>query len=293
MSRAWRETGFAACLLAPTALGLGVFVFYPALSSFRLSLNDVDAFSMRTTYIGLDNYRMLLLSPAYWQSLGVTLAFTALTVIPEVCAALAIALGLDANPYFRNFLRTVFLAPVAVSSAMAAMLWIFFYNPSSGYLNYLLELLHLTGPNWLGDVHWALVAVAITTVWKELGFSVVFLLAGLSAIPNDVREASALDGAGRFQRFRYVILPMLTPTLLFVTVVSMITSFQSFGQIHILTEGGPAGATNTLVYNLYKDAFENFQTGSASAQAVILFAVMLAATAIQFWIARRRISEAS
>jgi sn-glycerol 3-phosphate transport system permease protein len=262
--------------------------FYPAVASFYLSLHEVDAFSMRTTYIGLDNYKMLLVSPEYWQSLQVSLLFTLLTVVPSVVLSLATAVALDANPYFRGVFRTIFLMPVAISSAMAAMLWIFFYNPSSGYLNYLAELLHLNGPNWLGDTHWALVAVAITTVWKEIGFNIIFFIAGLASVPNDVREAASIDGANAWQRFWHVVLPMLSPTILFVTVVSVINSFQSFGQIHILTEGGPAGATNTLVYNLYRDAFQNFQTGSASAQAVILFFIMLIATLIQFVAIRGR-----
>jgi sn-glycerol 3-phosphate transport system permease protein len=283
-----RGGALAWLLLAPTIAILGVFIFYPAVASFYLSLHEVDAFSMRTTFIGIDNYKMLLVSPEYWQSLQVSLLFTFLTVVPSLVLSLATAVALDANPYLRGIFRTVFLMPVAISSAMAAMLWIFFYNPSSGYLNYLAELLHLTGPNWLGDTHWALIAVAITTVWKEIGFNIIFFIAGLASVPNDVREAASIDGANAWQRFWYVVLPMLSPTILFVTVVSVINSFQSFGQIHILTEGGPAGATNTLVYNLYRDAFQNFQTGSASAQAVILFFIMLLATLIQFFVIKRR-----
>jgi ABC-type sugar transport system permease subunit len=179
--------------------------------------------------------------------------------------------------------------PVAISSAMAAMLWVFFYNPTSGLINYVLEVFGISGPNWLGEGRWALMAVAIVTVWKEIGFNIIFFLAGLAAIPEDVREAASIDGANAWQRFWQIVLPMLSPTVLFVTVVSVINSFQSFGQIHILTQGGPAGATSTLVYNLYRDAFQNFQTGSASAQAVVLFLIMLAATAIQFYVAKKRI----
>ncbi|MFL5814901.1 MAG: carbohydrate ABC transporter permease [Bdellovibrionia bacterium] len=280
---------FAWLLLLPTLVVLGVFVFYPAINSFYLSLHEVEAFSTHKTFIGLDNYKMLLESPQYWQSIQATISFILLTVIPSVILSLAFAIGIDANPYFRGLLRTIFLMPVAISSAMAAMLWIFFYNPTSGYINYVLEIFGARGPNWLGDGRWAVLAVAIVTVWKEIGFSVIFFLAGLAAIPSDIREAAALDGANAWQRFWQIVLPMLSPTVLFVTVVSVINSFQSFGQIHILTQGGPAGATSTLVYNLYRDAFQNFQTGSASAQAVILFLIMLAATAVQFWVAKKRI----
>jgi sn-glycerol 3-phosphate transport system permease protein len=276
-------------LLLPTLLILGVFVFYPAVDSFSLSLHEVDAFSTHKTFIGLDNYRMLLMSPQYWQSIQASIVFTLLTVIPSVALSLALAVGIDSNPYGRSIFRTVFLMPVAISSAMAAMLWVFFYNPTSGLINYVLEVFGISGPNWLGEGRWALMAVAIVTVWKEIGFNIIFFLAGLAAIPEDVREAASIDGANAWQRFWQIVLPMLSPTVLFVTVVSVINSFQSFGQIHILTQGGPAGATSTLVYNLYRDAFQNFQTGSASAQAVVLFLIMLAATAIQFYVAKKRI----
>jgi sn-glycerol 3-phosphate transport system permease protein len=282
------ETWLAWLLLLPTLIGLGVFVFYPALDSFHLSLHEVDPFSTRKTFIGLDNYRMLLLSPQYWQSIRVTIAFALMTVLPSIVLSLAIAIGIDANPYARGLFRTIFLAPVAISSAMAAMLWVFFYNPSAGLINYALDLLHIAGPNWLGQGMPALIAVSIVTVWKDIGFNVIFFLAGLAAVPNDVREAAVIDGANAWNRFWRIILPLLSPTLLFVGVVSMINSFQAFGQIHVLTQGGPAGSTSTMVYNLYRDAFENFQTGSASAQAVILFLLMLAATAVQFYVAKKR-----
>jgi ABC-type sugar transport system permease subunit len=259
------------------------------LNSFYLSLHEVEAFSTGKTFIGVDNYRMLLWSPEYWQSIQASIEFTLLTVIPSVVFALALAVGIDANPYGRAMFRTIFLMPVGISSAMAAMLWVFFYNPASGYINYILEIFGVRGPNWLGDGKWALPAIAIVTVWKEIGFNVIFFLAGLAAIPDDVREAAAIDGAGAWQCFWSIVLPMLAPTLLFVTVVTVINSFQSFGQIHILTQGGPAGTTSTLVYNLYRDAFQNFQTGSASAQAVILFLIMLAATLIQFYVAKKRV----
>lgn len=281
------EIALAWALLFPTLLVLGVFVFYPGLESLYLSLNDVDGFSMQKTFVGLENYRLLGISPQYWQSLQVTLAFTVLTVVPSVVLSLGVALALDANPYVRGVLRTVFLMPVAISSAMAAMLWVFFYNPSSGYLNYLLEVVGVHGPNWLGDGKWSLVAVAIVTIWKEIGFNIIFFLAGIASIPGEYREAAMIDGAGFWSRLWHVTLPSLTPTILFVSVVTMLSSFQSFGQIHILTAGGPAGATTTLVYNLYRDGFQNFQAGSASAQAVILFLIMLAATAVQFRVAKR------
>ena len=174
MGRA-RDALFAWLLLAPTLVSLGVFTLYPALRSLHLSFFDFNAFMTRQTFVGLDNYRLLFLSPDYWQSLVTTLGFVTMTAVPSVLIALAVATALDLSPFMRGFLRTVFLMPVAVSSAMAAMLWVFIYNPSSGYFNYLLDLLGIAGPNWLGDSRWALFSVALTTVWKETGFNVIFV----------------------------------------------------------------------------------------------------------------------
>jgi len=281
--------GLAWCLLAPTIAILSVFVFYPAAQSFYLSLQDVDPFSRLTFFVGFENYQSLFTSPEYWQSVRTSLVFMLMTAVPSMLIALLVALGLDANPYLRGILRTIFLMPVSISSAMAAMLWIFIYNPTAGYLNYSLESLGMMGPNWLGSPRWALVAVSIATVWKEIGFNVIFFIAGLASVPVELKEAAWMDGANAFQRFRHVTLPILSPTIFFVTVVSVINSFQSFGQIHILTGGGPAGATSTLVYRLYQDAFVNFQSGLASAEAVVLFLLLMAATTFQFRFAQKKV----
>ena len=212
-----------------------------------------------------------------------------MTVIPSLLLSLAIAITLDANPFFQNFLRTLFLLPVAISSSMAAMLWIFIYNPTAGFLNYILDVMGIHGPNWLADPDYALLAIAVATVWKEIGFNIIFFLAGLTAIPTELKEAAELDGASPRQRLFYVVLPLLSPTLFFVSVVSVINSLQSFGQIHILTAGGPMGESTTLVYNLYRDAFVKFRTGLASSEAVVLFILIMGATIFQFRMAKKRV----
>jgi sn-glycerol 3-phosphate transport system permease protein len=147
----------------------------------------------------------------------------------------------------------------------------------------------ISGPSWLADPSWALPAVSIATIWKATGFNVIFLLAALTGVPKELQEAALVDGAGAFRRFWNITLPMISPTLFFITVVSVIHTFEGFGQIHILTQGGPADATNVLVYNLYRDAFQNFRTGYASAQAIVLFVIILIATLIQFSVGRRRV----
>ena len=276
-------------LLAPCLLVLGLFVLYPAVQSFYLSFHDVDPFSKAVFPVGLSHYQELLSSDEYWTSFKGSLLFTMYTVPVSIFLSLFLAVLLDAKPMIHGFFRTIFLLPVGISPAMAAMLWIFLYNPTAGYLNFFLGLFGLDGPQWLTDPEWALVAVSVATVWKEVGFNIIFFLAGLASVPGDLIEAAKIDGAGPLKRFRHVTLPMISPTLFFVTTVSVIHAFESFGQIHILTKGGPADATNVLVYKLYRDAFENFRTGFASAQAVLLFVIILTITVWQFYIARRRV----
>jgi len=273
----------------PSLAGLGIFVLWPAVHAIWLSLHESAAFSSEIIWYGLGHYRDLLASPEYRASFFVTLWFVLLTVPASVLLALAVALLLDREPFFRSLLRTVFLLPVGVSPAMAGMLWVFLYNPTAGWLNFTLASLGMGQPEWLTDPAYALTAVAVATVWKEIGFNVIFFLAALAAVPTDIREAATLDGAKRFSMFWNITLPLISPTMFFVTTVSVIHAFESFGQVHVLTRGGPADATNVLVYSIYKDAFENFNTGFASAQSVVLFGIILIVTAAQFVIARRRV----
>lgn len=276
-------------LVFPTVAILLAFVAYPALRSLYLAFHEVEPFSQGLAFVGLDNFKSLLSSADFWSSLKVSFHFAIITVVPAVVLSLLAALLLDANPFFRGLWRTILLLPVSISSAMAAMLWIFLFNPTAGYLNYMLETIGIPGPNWLADPRWAIYSVALVTVWKEIGFNVIFFLAGLASIPKDVNEAAWIDGASSWRRLFSITLPLISPTMLFVTVVSLINSFQVFGQIHILTGGGPAGETTTLVYQLYQDAFVNFRTGYASAQAVILFVILMGATVLQFKVAKKRV----
>lgn len=279
--------------MLPSLLILAVFTVYPALLSVWMSFHESDPFAGNLLsgmeWVGWSHYQELITSPEYWASLNVTFKFALLTVPLSVIFSLILALGLQSRPFFQNTLRGLFLSPVGVSPAMAGMLWVFIYNPTAGYLNLMLQKFGWTGPGWLTDPEWALPAVAIATVWKETGFNVIFFLAGLAAVPLDLYEAATVDGASKYRQFWSVTLPMISPTLFFVVTVSVIHAFESFGQIHVLTRGGPANATAVLVYSLYRDAFANLRTGFASAQAVVLFLIILILTLIQVAAARRRV----
>lgn len=284
-----QTTPLAIIFLLPTLIALALFTIYPAVHSFYLAFHSVAPFSGEVFYSGLENFTELFGSEEYWSSLKTSCMFALLTVPPGILLSLFIAVFLDSQPYVKTILRTIFLLPVGISTAMAAMLWVFLFNPTAGYLNYFLSLVGIDGPNWLADPDWALTAVSMATIWKAIGFNVIFLLAALTGVPRELQEAALVDGAGTYRRFWHITLPMISPTLFFISIVSVIHTFEGFGQIHILTQGGPADATNVLVYSLFRDAFQNFRTGFASAQAIVLFLIIMIATVIQFWVGRRKV----
>ncbi|MHB8578013.1 MAG: carbohydrate ABC transporter permease, partial [Dehalococcoidia bacterium] len=205
---------------------------------------------------------------------------------------LGLALALLANARLRGMFvfRTIFSSTVATSVAVASLMWLLMFNPSIGVLNYLLSLIHGARIQWLTSPKYALISVSMATVWLQLGFNTIVLLAGMQSIPDILYESARVDGAGQIRQFFSITLPMLSPTLFFVIVISTIRAFESFGQIDLLTQGGPNGSTFTLVYSIYRNAFFNFgATGVASAQAVVLFGVILLLTAIQFGVAERKV----
>ena len=286
-----RETSIAIAFLVPSLLVFSLFTFWPLLRSVYLSFHGSDIIGRPTLFVGSRQYQQLLSSPTFREVLLNTVAFTLLTVLPSLLVGVGIALLLQQRIRGIGLFRTLMATPFAFSVATASVVFAVFYNPGVGVFNGFLQFFHLPPVGWLTDPHWALPAVALASVWLQLGYNVLVLSAGLQAIPEEVYEAARLDGARAPAITRHITLPMLTPTLFFLLVVTTIVSLQSFGQIHILTRGGPAGATTTLVYSIYVNAFAfgNSNFGYASAQAMVLFAVVLAVTAIQFGVLERRV----
>ncbi len=292
--RAWNKLKAAIegyLYIAPTLLILLIFVFLPVITSFRLSIHRVAPFGNRMIYVGAGNYLRLLQDPDYWNSIKVTLLFTLGTVPTGLF--LAVLLGIALSYPLRHLTglhRLLLFVPVVISSAVAGVLFRWLYNPVVGYLNYWLSLLGIEGPNWLASKEWALVAVIIATVWKEFGFNVIVSLAGVQNIDNSYYDAAKVDGANAWQRIRYVTLPLLSPTLFFLLIINVIHSFEAFGQIHVLTQGGPGQATMTLVYSIFYDAFVGTpQRGYASAQAYLLALMVIAMSYIQFTSVGRKV----
>ena len=286
-ARAGRELIAAAPFVMPSLALFAVFVFYPLIRSLYLGFHATDPFGRREVWVGIEQYRDVLTSSDFRYSLFVTGQFALYTVVPATAIGLYLALLAHQRLPGIILFRTVFSSTVASSVAVASVMWLLLLNPGVGVLNYLLDQGGVPAANWLTDPTWALPAVAMTTVWMNVGFATIVILAGLQNIPEELYESARVDGARPLDQFLHITLPGLSPTLLFVSVVGVIFAFQSFGQIHILTQGGPLDSTTVIVYSIYREAFLHYNPGLASAQAIVLFVMVLLLTLAQFALAQR------
>lgn len=286
-----RERWIAVGYLVPALIVFGLFIFWPLVKSILLSVQGTDILGNPSGFVGGVNYTRMFNDPEFLTVLWVTFAFTILTVIPSIAIALAIALLLQSRIRGVRFFRTAFALPFAFSVATASVIFGVLFNPASGVLNGMLSHIGVDKVHWLTDPDLALWSVSGATVWMQIGYNLLVLSAGLGALPEDVLEAARLDGASGLRLQRSIIMPLLTPQLFFLIVVGTIHSLQSFGQIKILTVGGPENRTTTLVYSIYEQAFANNNSnyGYASAQAMVLLLIVLIITALQFGVLERRV----
>jgi multiple sugar transport system permease protein len=269
-----------AVLLLPSLIGMGAFYLLPVAASLVLSFAEWDLLTP-IKWIGLDNYAAILNDGTMWQALRNTILFI-LGYLPSVVVlGLALALLLNRRLKGRALFRAIYFVPVVTSWVAVSLIWKWLLNPQYGLINYGLSLIGIKGPGWLFDPSWALPGVILTSIWKDMGFVTVIYLAGLQEIPEHLFEAAALDGATPWQRFRTITWPMLAPTTFFVTTISLISSFQVFDQVWIMTQGGPAGATSTMVELIYKNAFSYSKMGYASAISWVLFLFIFTVTIAQ------------
>ncbi len=285
-SRRNSELGWLAVFLLPGLGGLLLFTVLPIAASLVLTLFQWDLLTP-PRFIGLANFSRLWNDDNFWAALGHTLYFIGGYLPLVLVLGLAVALALDAPLRGISFIRTIFFLPVVSSWVAVALLWSWLFNPRYGLINYVLGLAGIAGPGWLFDPAWAMPAIIFTSVWKDVGFVMVIFLAGLQGIPRDYYEAAALDGAGRRQQLRSITLPLLAPTTFFVTIISLINSFQVFDQVWVMTEGGPAGATSVLVERVVRHAFSYGEMGYAATISWAIFVLVFAATLVQFWLQRR------
>jgi multiple sugar transport system permease protein/sn-glycerol 3-phosphate transport system permease protein len=296
--------------IAPSIVLFGTFIFYPLVRSAYLGFFIDNPFRTRKIYVGFDQYRDVLTSSEFISSLLVTSTFAFYTVVPAIIIGTFLAVLANQRLPGVVVFRTIFSSTLAASVAIASIFWLVLLHPSIGVMNEILGQLGIDDIRWLQDggwavaehdnafemvlawftdPNWALIAVSLTTIWMNIGLFTVVVLAGLQTIPDELYESARIDGAGRWSEFWHVTLPMLSPTLFFASVVGVIFAYQAFGQVDILTRGGPVDATNVQLYSIYQDGFENFRTGAASVQAIGLFVIMLGLTYLQFRFLSRRV----
>lgn len=275
--------------LLPSILLFSIFVFYPMIRTIYLSFFLTNASGETTVFVGLENYLNMFTSPIFLKSIQSTFLFVLYTVPATIVISLFLAIIANEKLKGIGFFRTIFSSTMGISVAAASVFWMYLFNPTMGLLNQFLQSIGVESIGWLTDPAWALFSVSVTTVWMNIGFTFLVLLGGLQSIDSYLYESADIEGAGYFYKLRRITLPMLSPTLFFVLTVSIINAFQTFGQIDILTHGGPQNETNLIVYSIYREAFVNYQFGSASAQAVVLFILILLMTALQFKLGERKI----
>ena len=256
---------------------LTVFVIVPLCLVFYLSFTTYDIIRA-PRWIGLGNFEDLLDDPLFGTALKNTLAYTAATVPLGIVLSLGLALLINRRLPGAAFFRTVFYAPVMAPIVAVALVWVLFYDPTAGLFNYVLGLAGIAPQRWLTSNALAMPSIILMSLWKGLGLNMVIFLAGLQAIPHELYEAAALDGAGRTRTFRSVTLPLLTPSMIYVLVTSIVASFQVFSQVYVMTNGGPNNATTTIVHQIYRTAFVHLDFGYASAMALVLFVILVAAS---------------
>ena len=290
-----RQAIWAYVFLTPTLILFALIVIYPFLYAFYLSLQEWGVFG-DTYFVGLQNYRDMLNDPLFWKSLSNTFKWTVGVVPATIIIALLVALILNSQRVkARGAFRTIYFVPVVTNMVAAAFVWRWLFEPTFGVVNYFLERLGLPGPGWLASTKWALPAMMVVGIWKQIGFAMVIFLAGLQTIPRDIVEAARIDGATGWQVFSRITLPLLNPTVVFVAVMMVINALRVFTIPYVMSAGGftygvpggPLVSTRVVVIHIYDLGFRRFQLGYASANAFALLILIMAATLFQMKVLER------
>lgn len=282
-----REALYGYAFVAPAVMLFLLFVAGPLLGAIALSFYAWDLFTP-PEFVGGQNYAVLLDDAVARTAIRNSFVFAFGSIVLHLAGGLLLALAVNRAMHgaLRYFLRTAYFFPLLISWASVSLIWLYALNPDFGFVNFYLRQLGFDPPNWLADRGWAMPALLFVDLWRTLGFTFIILLAGLQGVPRSLQEAAMLDGAGAGRRFLNVTLPMLSPTLFFVLVLNFIGAFQIFEPMYIMTDGGPANATRSLVQHIFETGFRSFEMGSASAMAIVVFVVIMAATLLQFALGR-------
>jgi multiple sugar transport system permease protein len=279
--------------VGPALLAIATFFVLPVLAALALSVTDFDLYALadlrNLRFVALDNYIALLHKPLFWQALGNTAYFVVVGVPLSIAASLACALLLHSKlARFKPFFRTALFAPVVTTVVAVAVIWRYLFHVRYGLLNYGLGGLGIDPIDWLGDPHWSMPTIILFAVWKNFGYNMIIFLASLQSVPEDLYEAARIDGARWLQQFWHITVPMLGPTLLMVSIMTMAGYFQMFAEPYVMTQGGPLQSTYSVLYLMYDEGFKWWNLGFASSVAFVLFAMMLVLTHGLLWFARRK-----
>lgn len=281
------EAAVALLFILPALIPLIVFWLYPMLETMRVSGTDWDYMSPKYNYVGLDNYTQLLGDPDFHKALFNTLYFCFATSLAAIVFGLILANLLSGMKKFAGFFRSAFFLPWVTPTVAVSIVWVWIFNPDTGMANFLLSL--FGGPKlpWIESSVWAMPAVIIVSVWRICGYNMIFFLSAMSRVPQQLYEAADIDGASNFHKLLHITLPCISPTTFFVVIVDLIDCMKAYDQILILTQGGPAGSTRTILYYFYQLAFEQFNMGQASAVAVFLVIITATLSGINFYASKK------
>ncbi len=265
-------------LIAPSYMIYLIFVLVPIAWSIVMSFTNYDL--VQYDYIGLDNYISIFTDEVFIKSMINTVVYSALTILPTMILGLSLAMLLNKKFFGKGIFRTLFYMPNIFSMVAVSMAWLYLYDTNSGIFNNLLKAFGLLPVRWVSSTGTAMLSIAVMSIWNGIGYNMVLFLSGLQSIPDYLYEAASIDGASRWEKFRHITIPMLSPTTFFVFVMACIQSFQAFGQILIVTNGGPRNATTTIAHQIYQNGFQYYKMGYASAQAVVLMIIIFIITLV-------------
>jgi multiple sugar transport system permease protein len=266
---------------------LCVFWLWPTFDTIYLSLTDWDYMSPTYNMVGIDNYTYMLTTPAFLRAAGVTFTFTLFTILITMALGLILALAIFRNRYINGLLKFMYFSPWVTPLVAVSIVWVFMFDGRAGIINYLLSLFGIAKVDWLGSSETALIPVIVVTIWTNAGWNMIFYLGALSKVPKDLYEAGDIDGVSKLRALWKITMPLISPTTLFLAVLNTINFLQAYTQIDIMTQGGPAESTQTLLYLFYKYAFTYFEVGRAASIAVILIIITAILSALQFTLSKK------
>ena len=268
--------------ILPALIPLGVFWLFPMCEAIFMSFTDWDYMSSTYNIVGLDNYRSIFSDSMFYDALKNTFVFTVGTLVPTIAGGLFTAVLSKKKIAGSAIYKAVIFSPWVTPTVVISIVWSWIFEPQYGLANYILHLFNLPKSQWLQSSDTAMYAVILVTIWKGFGWAMIFYLTALERVPKELYEAAAVDGAGKWQKFKSITLPLISPTTFFLTIITTIDSIKAYDQIQVLTQGGPSGSTRTILYLYYQTAFENFNIGEATSIAVILLVIVGCLSGIQF-----------